>query len=123
MDEVKKPGGKPQFGEKDVLDSLSTFGFLNFSLSNIAKHLGVTTAALYRVIPSREAAVSLCLQELHDSYLKSLVIPQQCGQLELLRFLAEAMWDLYDRYEGLSTMVLTHPYSPPHVHAGSQEAG
>lgn len=102
-------GRAARFTREDLVRAINRVGFLEFSLAEVARELRVTTSALYRVVPSREAAIGLCLEEVFA--IPPVVSPDQ-GIAEAVHQLCAAYWDTYCEYPGLSTMVLTFPYSP-----------
>lgn len=104
-----KCGPRPTFTRDDVLDAIRASGLTTFTLSGIARELGVTTAALYRVVPSKDAAIELCLAEIFS---KGLELPESGDPLVQLRALSEYFWEIFNQYDGLSATTLRFPFAP-----------
>lgn len=57
----RRSGRKPVFSAEDVVREAFDMGLDHFSLSAIARRLGVGASALYRVYDSREAVLDACM--------------------------------------------------------------
>ena len=80
-------GGRQQIiDEEMILSAALDLGMDRLSMNAVAKRLGVSAAALYRYVPSREALLELCL----DAFANKLDFSPQGTWRETLAALAEA---------------------------------
>ncbi|MFD2757024.1 TetR/AcrR family transcriptional regulator [Gulosibacter faecalis] len=118
---ASRTGPRPTFTVDDAVDAAMALGLDRFSLAGVAKALGVSTPALYRVTESREHLAHLCLErvarELAAS--SSLVEPpggwDGTGWQRLLRDYVADMWRALELHEGLASAILAHPGAHAHV--------
>ena len=57
-------GPRPGFSRDDVVDAALEIGIAEFTLTAVAKHLGVAVSGLYRTISSREDLLAACLERI-----------------------------------------------------------
>ncbi len=116
----RRTGPKPGFAYEDVVTAALEIGIRDFTLTGVAKRLGVGTPALYRTIESRDDLLRGCLKRLVREY--ESPIPD-VGWRDLLRHQADRMWELLDRYPGLAETLLVvtwaHHYFATGVKAGT----
>ncbi|MCF4007577.1 TetR/AcrR family transcriptional regulator [Corynebacterium uropygiale] len=102
----------------------------NFTLTGVAKDLGVSTPSLYRLIRSRSDLVDLCLHHLarqfpHKKPSVSEKEPDSPRWRALLWGYVDDFWDLMQQHPGLGISIATHPgahaHAQPYIHALSQE--
>lgn len=107
-----KLGRKPAFSAADAVAAAIAEGVDKFTLSAVARRLGVVTAAIYRVFPSRDDLVIACL----DTAGASIALPEP-GQdwRESLRLWADECWRLCEEYPGLSRLVFAFPAAPTRI--------
>ncbi|MFT3943001.1 MAG: TetR/AcrR family transcriptional regulator [Ancrocorticia sp.] len=107
-----KLGRKPAFSAADAVAAAIAEGIDTFTLSAVARRLGVVTAAIYRVFPSRDDLVIACL----DAVGATIELPET-GQdwHESLRLWADECWRLCEEYPGLSRLVFAFPAAPTRI--------
>lgn len=124
----KPPGPKPQFSEADAVQAALNIGIAEFSMHKVARSLGVSTPALYRVAKSREELAHLCLAHIvrvttlpteFQGTPASQGIPAHTWQ-EQLRVLGNWAWELYELWPGLDLAMLTLPGSHAHMQSTLQ---
>ncbi|AVL99481.1 TetR/AcrR family transcriptional regulator [Gordonia iterans] len=108
----RKVGRKPAFTADDVVAAAIAEGIDRFTLSAVAERLGVVTAAIYRLFPSRDDLVIACL----DVAGSTLAVPEP-GALwrEVLQLWADECWRVCDEFPGLSRLVYTFAPAPSRV--------
>ncbi len=103
----RKAGRKPAFTEQDVVAAALAEGLDRFTLSAIARRLGVVTTAIYRRFDSREEIVVACL----DRIAAGIRTPDDTmGWQATLRLWADECWRVCDDFPGLSRVV--YAYAP-----------
>lgn len=108
----RKTGPKPQFSADDVAACALKIGLADFTISQVAKALGVVPSAIYRHVQSREEIVMRALA--HAG--KELRLPgDELSWQEILWFISDEFWRLYQRYPGLGLALVQTPGG--HVHA------
>ena len=116
-----KLGRKPAFSAEDVIEAALAEGIDEFTLAAVARHLGVVTAAIYRLFPSREDLVLACL----DQAVSTMALPEPgMHWRESLRLWANECWRLCEEYRGLSRLVFVLPAASTrliHVVAGYEK--
>ena len=107
-----KLGRKPAFSADDVIAAAIAEGIDTFTLSAVARRLGVVTAAIYRVFPSRDDLVIACL----DAAGATIALPEpEQDWRESLRLWADECWRLCEEYPGLSRLVFAFPAAPTRI--------
>lgn len=102
----RKVGRKPAFTAADVVNAALVEGIDRFTLAAVADRLGVVTAAIYRLFPSRDDLVMACL----DAIGATLVLPEPgTGWREALRVWADECWRLCEEYPGLVRVLYRYP--------------
>ena len=107
-----KLGRKPAFTARDAVAAALAEGIDRFTLAAVAQRLGVVTAAIYRLFPSRDDLVIACL----DAVGATIATPEP-GQhwRETLRLWADECWRLCEQYPGLSRLVFAFPAAPTRI--------
>ena len=105
-------GRKPAFSADDVVAAAVAEGIDRFTLSAVARRLGVVTAAIYRIFPSRDDLVIACL----DTAGATIELPEpRMHWRETLRLWADECWRLCEDYPGLSRLVFAYPAAPTRI--------
>ncbi|MCK7662497.1 TetR/AcrR family transcriptional regulator [Corynebacterium sp. CCM 9185] len=109
----RKTGPKPSFSVEDVVDAALEIGIARFTLAEVAKQIGVSTSAVYRVFDSRDDLVDACLAR----GAASVEWPDAAAGSwqELLRQWAETTWMVCERYQGLDQVLFTFPGAFRHI--------
>lgn len=106
---IARRGRPPRFRDSDVIQAVQALGLEGISLAKIARHIGVSTPALYRVFTGLEDIVELCIA---DAFELCRVDETPLGVKETVENACKLIWKIYDHYPGLSTMVMNYPFSP-----------
>lgn len=97
----RRSGRKPVFSAEDVVREAFDMGLDHFSLSAIARRLGVGASALYRVYDSREAVLDACMvtvaAEFHN--IEDL-IDRDADWQPVLRSWAAEYWRICGKFPG-----------------------
>lgn len=108
----KKTGPKPQFSADHVVDVVLSQNLATVTVSQIASRLGVSSSALYRVFPGREAMIDAALDRIaQEIHLADGTLSWQ----DQLRQCARMTWDLCEAHEGFAMTLLTFPYPQTHI--------
>ncbi|MEA5119625.1 MAG: TetR/AcrR family transcriptional regulator, partial [Propionicimonas sp.] len=108
----RKVGRKPAFTAADVVAAAIAEGIDRFTLGAVADRLGVVTAAIYRLFPSREDLVIACL----DAAGATIALPEPgMPWRDALRRWADECWRLCEEYPGLSRLVFAYPAAPARI--------
>ncbi|MEJ6548114.1 TetR/AcrR family transcriptional regulator [Corynebacterium sp. USCH3] len=108
----KKTGPKPSFTREDVIEAVMGIGIADFTLSGVARRLGVVTPALYRVFPSRDAVLDACLARVAAT----IQVPAPTvGWQEALRLWASECWRMCEEVPGLARTLYAYPPSFSHI--------
>ena len=92
-------GPRPGFSRDDVVDAALEIGIADFTLTAVAKHLGVAVSGLYRTISSREDLLAACLERIAAE----VDVPGAGRRWpDAVRAHAEAIWAMLERYPGLA---------------------
>lgn len=109
---AKKAGRKPAFTAADVIAAAVAEGIDGFTMSAIARRLGVVTGAIYRLFPSRDELVVACL----DTAAATLRTPEPGADWRgVLRLWADECWRVCEEFPGLSRLVYTFPTAPTRI--------
>lgn len=102
----KRPGRKPVFTRRQVIDAALAEGIGSFTLRAVAERLGVKATALYRVFSSRQelqlAAMNAISRDIEPD-------PRLRTWQEALRDVVNRYWDMCSRYPEAATVILTQP--------------
>lgn len=108
----RKVGRRPAFTAADVVAAAVAEGIDRFTLSAVAKRLGVVTTAIYRIFPSREDLVIACL----DAAGATIALPEpDMHWRDSLRLWADECWRVCEEYPGLGRLVYTYPLAPTRI--------
>ena len=101
-------GPRPGFSRDDVVDAALEIGIAEFTLTAVAKHLGVAVSGLYRTISSREDLLAACLERIAAE-----VETPGAGRRwpDAVRAHAEAIWAMLERYPGLAGVIMGVPWA------------
>jgi len=101
-------GPRPGFSRDDVVDAALGIGIAEFTLTAVAKHLGVAVSGLYRTISSREDLLAACLERIAAE-----VETPGAGRRwpDAVRAHAEAIWAMLERYPGLAGVIMGVPWA------------
>jgi AcrR family transcriptional regulator len=109
---ARRTGPKPTFSERELIDAALRAGIDRFTLKTVAADLGTSVPALYRLIRNRDDLVSLCLAHVASTF----DLPRSADTWQaLIRDYVDAMWDGFERYPGLPTVLFDHPGAHLHV--------
>ncbi|MBZ8176938.1 hypothetical protein GP475_03560 [Corynebacterium poyangense] len=102
-----------------MIESALNAGLDKFTLTGVARDLGVSTPSLYRIIDARADLVDLCLRHIsQQKFLPSPVsVTKHKGEPEWQSYIwgmSEMLWDLMQQYPGLSLALAQHPGAPAH---------
>lgn len=108
----RRPGRRPGFTLDDIARAALAVGFADLTMTAVAERLGVRHSSLYRRVRSRDELVSAAI----DRAVRDVEWPRPEGDWR--RFLertADAIWDLFLTYPGMSDQVRDLPRIPPTV--------
>ena len=101
-------GPRPGFSRDDVVDAALEIGIADFTLTAVAKHLGVAVSGLYRTISSREDLLAACLERIAAE----VDVPGTGRRWpDAVRAHAEAIWAMLERYPGLAGVIMGVPWA------------
>lgn len=102
----RKVGRKPAFDAEDVVAAAIAEGLDRFTMAAVAARVGVVTAAIYRLFPSRDQLVLACL----DTAAATIATPPEgAGWREALHLWADECWRVCEDFPGLSRLVYSFP--------------
>ncbi|WP_157105726.1 TetR/AcrR family transcriptional regulator [Corynebacterium flavescens] len=104
----KRPGPRPRFELEDLVREALAQGLDKFSLSAIAKSLGVASPALYRIVESRSHLLYACFDVIGPDMPKGM--PGAKWQ-DIVRKWTREVWDVCDKYLGLDRVLIECPDS------------
>ncbi|AZA13122.1 TetR/AcrR family transcriptional regulator [Corynebacterium choanae] len=100
------PGPRKRFTLEDVIQEAFALGLDQFSISGVARNLGVRAPSIYRVVESHEHLAYLCVERAVASMpLPDAALPWSA---QLSQF-AEHFWTMCDRHSGLAQALITVP--------------
>ena len=101
-------GPRPGFSRDDVVDAALEIGIAEFTLTAVAKQLGVAVSGLYRTITSREDLLAACLERIAAQ----IEVPRPGKRWpDTVRAHAEAVWEMLERYPGLAGVIMGVPWA------------
>ena len=101
-------GPRPGFSRDDVVDAALEIGIAEFTLTAVAKQLGVAVSGLYRTITSREDLLAACLERIAAQ----IKVPRPGKRWpDTVRAHAEAVWEMLERYPGLAGVIMGVPWA------------
>ncbi|MBV7363017.1 TetR/AcrR family transcriptional regulator [Actinomycetaceae bacterium TAE3-ERU4] len=104
----KKTGPKPTFTRQDVISAAWKCGIADFTLGQVARELGVSTPAIYRLFESREEVLNAAIEE---SVKMMSLDTEGMGWKEILLGWANKIWECCEKYPGISVLISTNPAS------------
>ncbi|MDO5731801.1 TetR/AcrR family transcriptional regulator [Corynebacterium sphenisci] len=108
----RKTGPKPIFTLADVEAAALRLGIRDFTLTGVAKELGVATPSLYRVVDSRQDLLDRLLARVAADF--RVPDPTLSWQDQLRRF-ADDCWAGYEANPGLAEVLLDNPGVHAHI--------
>ena len=108
----RKTGPKPGFDREQVVDAALAIGIAQFRMSDVAKHLGVVSSALYREFPSRDAIVDACLARAATTMVPSSA---ELSWQDQLREYARSTWKLAEQFPGIADVIIQVPGAHVHI--------
>nr|WP_297992058.1 TetR/AcrR family transcriptional regulator [uncultured Actinomyces sp.] len=101
-------GPRPGFSRDDVVDAALEIGIADFTLTAVAKRLGVAVSGLYRTISSREDLLAACLERIAAE----VDVPAAGRRWpDAVRAHAEAIWAMLERHPGLAGVIMGVPWA------------
>ncbi|WP_315584890.1 TetR/AcrR family transcriptional regulator [Actinomyces viscosus] len=101
-------GPRPGFSRDDVVDAALEIGIADFTLTAVAKRLGVAVSGLYRTIASREDLLAACLERIASR----VEVPRPGRSWpETVRAHVEAVWGMLEQYPGLAGVIMGVPWA------------
>ena len=104
----KRTGPRPGFTRNDVVEAALGLGIAEFTLTAVAKHLGVAVSGLYRTISSREDLLAACLEQIAAQ----VDVPRSDANWpEAVRAHVESIWGMLEDYPGLAGVIMKVPWA------------
>lgn len=103
----RKTGPKPKFTAQQVIDAVLHIGLDTFTMSQVAKAVGVGAPSLYRLYNSRDDLVAACLEDIARR--RPWVSPQTSWP-DMLRAWAHYCWELCETFPGFALTLYTYPF-------------
>ncbi|MEZ2122431.1 MULTISPECIES: TetR/AcrR family transcriptional regulator [unclassified Corynebacterium] len=104
----RKTGPKPVFTLDQAVDAAIAQGIDRFTLTGVAKILGVAAPSLYRVVDSRDDLLMHCFRRATEEL--DLPDPTSSWQNQLREY-TDAIWRMCRAYPGIAQSLLTFPGS------------
>lgn len=101
-------GPRPGFSRDDVVDAALELGIADFTLTAVAKRLGVAVSGLYRTIASREDLLAACLERIATQV--EVTYPGESWP-DAVRAHVEAIWGMLERHPGLAGVIMGVPWA------------
>lgn len=101
-------GPKPGFSRDDVVDAALELGIADFTLTAVAKRMGVAVSGLYRTISSREDLLAACLERIAA---EADIPPAGESWPDAVRAHVEAIWGMLERHPGLAGVIMGVPWA------------
>lgn len=116
----KRPGRKPSFTREDVIEAAFQEGLLTFTISSVAKRLGVAPSALYREFSSREELLYSAVEALgrytvvpasnHASSESTAEVTAEVTAWEdELRLYADLLWQICFEHPEFPQLMMLYP--------------
>ncbi|MGP5605314.1 TetR/AcrR family transcriptional regulator [Corynebacterium casei] len=102
----KKTGPKPQFTDADAIHAALEIGLSSFTMTAVAKQIGVVPSALYRRFESQVDLTLAAMSYVVDTELKG---PTASSWQEILREYAHCMIDGFKAHPGLAAAIYNTP--------------
>jgi transcriptional regulator, TetR family len=104
----KPTGPRPGFTRDDVVEAALGLGIAEFTLTAVAKRMGVAVSGLYRTISSREDLLAACLERIAAQ----VEIPSpRASWPDTVRVHAEAIWAMLEGHPGLAGVIMGVPWA------------
>lgn len=108
--------GRPaRFTTEDAIAAALDLGIADFSLARVAHRLGVSTPALYRLFPSRDALVEECLRYIFG---RVDAPKENVPWRTLLEDYGMLLWKQFTTYPRLHEIFANYPKPPRHYFPG-----
>ncbi len=101
-----------RFTVDDAIRVALDLGIAEFTMSGVARELGVTTPAIYRLFPNRDVLVKDCF---HQISTEISLAPVGDSWREILEHMATTTWELFTRWPGFDEVFFTYPGSMQEV--------
>jgi AcrR family transcriptional regulator len=102
-------GRPPKFTAEDAVRAALRIGIADFTMGEVARTLGVTTPALYRLFPGRADLVDACFRHILTEMPLTPPASEKAAWREILSETAEHIWQLLTRYPGLDLVLHSYP--------------
>mgnify|MGYP000846559814 FL=1 len=104
----KRTGPRPGFTRNDVVEAALELGVADFTLTAVAKRLGVAVSGLYRTISSREDLLAACLEQIAAQ----VDVPRSDANWpEAVRAHVESIWGMLEDHPGLAGVIMKVPWA------------
>ena len=104
----KRTGPRPGFTRNDVVEAALELGVADFTLTAVAKRLGVAVSGLYRTISPREDLLAACLEQIAAQ----IDVPRSDANWpEAVRAHVESIWGMLEDYPGLAGVIMKVPWA------------
>ena len=109
MTRLGKPTGpRPGFTRDDVVEAALGLGIAEFTLTAVAKRMGVAVSGLYRTISSREDLLAACLERIAAQ----VDVPRsEDNWPDAVRAHVESVWGMLEDYPGLAGVIMRVPWA------------
>lgn len=101
-------GRPPKFTAADAVRAAVRLGIADFTMSEVARELGVSSPALYRFFPGRANLQDACFRHIMAETPVPATDPTSSWR-EILSETAECSWYLLTRYPGLDRVFNSYP--------------
>ncbi|MBN9644731.1 TetR/AcrR family transcriptional regulator [Corynebacterium mendelii] len=104
----RKSGPKPAFSLEDVINAAIDLGVAEFSITSVARVLGVKPPSVYRVVESRDDLLMLCFKRAAST----MVLPDSSlNWVEMIRWYHQQLWKVTGEFPGIARAILASPGS------------
>ncbi|MFZ2560923.1 MAG: helix-turn-helix domain-containing protein [Corynebacterium variabile] len=104
----RRVGRPPKYSAEDAVLAALRLGIADFTMSDVARALGVTTPALYRRFPGRADLTDACFRHILADAPVAPADPSLSWR-EILEHTAEQYWRLFSLYPGLDRVIDSYP--------------
>ena len=104
----KRTGPRPGFTRNDVVEAALELGIADFTLTAVAKRLGVAVSGPYRTISSREDLLAACLEQIAAQ----VDVPRSDANWpDAVRAHVESIWGMLEDHPGLAGVIMKVPWA------------